>query len=84
MPVSSHVSNIPDWVDKAIKKAVQVDPINRYEKMSELESDLRKPNPVFLKEDQLPLMQRNPLDFWKTLSGLLLLGNMILLYFLSI
>lgn len=84
VPVSSHVSNIPDWVDEAIKKAVQVDPINRYEKMSELESDLRKPNPVFLKEDQLPLMQRNPLAFWKTLSGLLLLGNIILLYFLSI
>ena len=81
-PISNHVSNIPDWVDKAIKKAVQVDPINRYEKMSELESDLRKPNPVFLKEDQLPLMQRNPLAFWKTLSAILLLINVILLYLL--
>ena len=80
IPISTHVSNIPHWVDKAIKKAVQTDPLYRYEKLSELESDLRKPNPSFLTEQQLPLMERHPLGFWKTLSGLFFISNLVLLY----
>lgn len=81
-PISHHVSNIPDWVDKAIRKAVQVDPVYRYEKLSELESDLRKPNPIFLKEEQLPLLERNPLVFWRTVSTFLFIANLGLLYLL--
>jgi len=79
-PISNHIDNIPTWIDKAIRKAVQIDPANRYEKMSELESDLRKPNPLFLKEEQLPLLERNPIGFWKTISGLLFVANLILVY----
>lgn len=82
IPISTHVSNIPHWVDKAIKKAVQIDPANRYEKLSELESDLRKPNPLFLKEEQLPLMERHPLGFWKMLSAVLFISNLALLYWM--
>jgi len=82
IPISHSVDNIPHWVDKAIRAAVQVDPVNRYEKLSELESDLRKPNPLYLKESQLPLLDRNPLAFWKFLSGLLFISNLILLYLL--
>ncbi|MBE9525775.1 MAG: bifunctional protein-serine/threonine kinase/phosphatase, partial [Proteobacteria bacterium] len=69
--------------DKALRKAVQVDPDNRYEKLSELESDLRKPNPEYLREEQLPLLERNPLQFWKMLSTGLFIANIILLYLLS-
>ena len=83
IPISHHQRNIPIWVDKAIKKAVQTDPANRYGKMSELECDLRKPNPEFLKEQQLPLVERNPVGFWKSVAAILLLGNVILLYLLS-
>ncbi len=79
-PISNHVRNIPHWVDKAIRKAVQIDPANRYEKLSELESDLRKPNPSFLKEEQLPLLERNPLGFWKTMTAILLVANLIMIY----
>lgn len=79
-PISHYVSNIPHWVDKAIRTAVQIEPANRYEKLSELESDLRKPNPAFLKEEQLPLMERHPLGFWKTLSTILFLTNLVLIY----
>ncbi|MDC9724299.1 MAG: protein kinase [Gammaproteobacteria bacterium] len=79
-PINYHIENVPHWVDKAIRTAVQVDPQNRYEKLSELESDLRKPNSDYLKEEQLPLLQRNPLAFWKGLSGLLLVSNLILIY----
>jgi len=79
-PISHHIANIPLWVDKAIRTAVQVDPNNRYEKLSELESDLRKPNPDYLKEDQLPLLERNPLGFWKAFSGILFILNLVLAY----
>ncbi|HDY86204.1 hypothetical protein LCGC14_0633990 [marine sediment metagenome] len=80
IPISTYVSNIPHWVDKAIRTAVQIDPANRYDKLSELETDLRKPNPLFLKEQQLPLIERYPLGFWKILTSILLITNLILLY----
>jgi len=81
-PISTHTENVPHWVDKAIRTAVQVDPNNRYEKLSELESDLRKPNPLFLKEEQLPLLERNPIGFWKATSSILLVANLALIYLL--
>jgi len=80
-PINNHIANVPHWMDKAIRTAVQIDPANRYEKMSELESDLRKPNPIYLKEEQLPLLERNPLAFWKSLSALLFIGHILTLYF---
>ncbi|MBT3812006.1 MAG: bifunctional protein-serine/threonine kinase/phosphatase [Gammaproteobacteria bacterium] len=82
IPISNHIANIPHWVDKAVRTAVQIDPDNRYEKLSELESDLRKPNPNYLKEDQLPLLERNPLGFWKAFAGILFVLNLILAYLL--
>ncbi len=79
-PISNHMKDIPHWVDKAIRTAVQVNPSNRYEKLSELETDLRKPNPQYLKEDSLPLIERNPIAFWRSVSLLLLASNAALLY----
>ncbi|WP_375056147.1 protein kinase [Zobellella sp. DQSA1] len=70
---------LPHWVDKAIGRAVALDPAQRYPALSELEADLRKPNPTFLREEQLPLVERHPLAFWRVLSLLLLLGNILLL-----
>lgn len=84
IPISTYRSNIPHWVDKAIRTAVQIDPIHRYEKLSELESDLRKPNPTYLNEELLPLIERHPLGFWKTLSGILFVTNLILIYLMII
>ena len=83
VPVSRHISNIPDWVDRALQKSVEIEPINRYEKLSELESDLRKPNPDFLKEHSRPLLERNPIAFWKFTSIILFATNVILIYLLS-
>ena len=81
-PISEYISDIPHWVDKAVRKAVQVSPESRYEALSEFESDLVKPNPDYLREDQLPLLQRNPVGFWRSLSLLLLITNLVLAYLL--
>lgn len=82
-PISETVTDLPHWVDKAIRKAVQLTPESRYEAMSEFESDLIKPNPDYLREEQLPLLQRNPVGFWRSLSMLLLISNLVLIYLLT-
>jgi serine/threonine protein phosphatase PrpC len=82
-PISESITDIPHWVDKAIRKAVQLTPESRYEAMSEFESDLIKPNPDYLREEQLPLLQRNPVAFWRSLSMLLAITNLALIYLLT-
>ena len=81
-PVTEVLTDIPHWVDKAIRKAVQLTPEMRYEVLSEFEADLSKPNPGYLREEQLPLLQRSPVAFWRSLTLLLLLTNLLLLYLL--
>lgn len=57
---------VPIWIDGALKKATQLLPQFRYEELSEFLHDLTTPNPQFLKaEDRIPLIERNPLLFWK-------------------
>jgi len=63
---------IPAWVDGAIRKAVHPAPYKRYEEITEFIYDLRHPNNSF-NNTFSPLMARNPLLFWKTLSLILFL-----------
>ena len=75
---------VPVWMDGALRKATAINPAHRYDTLSEFLYDLNTPNPIYLKPEQfIPLVERNPLMFWKTLSVLLLIGNLILLYFLT-
>ena len=62
---------IPAWIDGALRKAVHPDPNKRYEELSEFLADLRRPNEDFLSTTNPPLIERNPLLFWKSLSFLL-------------
>jgi serine/threonine protein phosphatase PrpC/predicted Ser/Thr protein kinase len=70
---------IPPWVDDAIRKAVHPDPRKRYEELSEFIVDLHKPNPAFLRRTRPPLLERNPLVFWKTLTFILAVTIIVLL-----
>jgi len=63
--------DIPTWVDEAIRKAVDPDPLKRYEEISEFVFDLHQPNKTFLNKTRPPLMERDPLLFWKGLSFIL-------------
>ncbi|HEB57753.1 MAG TPA: bifunctional protein-serine/threonine kinase/phosphatase [Gammaproteobacteria bacterium] len=71
--------DIPAWIDEAIKKAVHPDPRKRYEELSEFLYDLRHPNRAFLNRTRPPLMERDPVLFWKGTSFFLLLVVVILL-----
>ncbi len=63
--------SIPMWVDAALCKALHTNPARRYDTLSEFIYDLRQPNPQFLQQQRAPLMERNPILFWKSLSLLL-------------
>jgi len=70
---------IPAWIDGTLRKAVHPDPHKRYEELSELVYDLRHPNKSFVTSPAAPLMERNPLLFWKGLSAFLAAAVLVLL-----
>lgn len=74
---------IPVWIDDAIKKAVHPNPYKRYEALSEFVHDLRYPNPTFLNKTQAPLIERDPVTFWKSISLILTIIVVTLLIQLS-
>lgn len=69
---------IPAWVDQALRKALHPDPFKRYGEISEFVYDLRHPNPAFLA--YRPIMERNPLLFWKMTSLVLFAVILFLLW----
>ena len=69
---------IPAWVDDAIRKAVHPDPFERYEELSEFVFDLHHPNAEFLNKTRPPLIDRNPVIFWKSVSFVLMLVVIVL------
>jgi serine/threonine protein kinase len=75
---------LPSWLDTVLKKAVHPNPTYRYQNLSEFTFDLAHPHPDRLVEKPLPLLERNPLAFWKGISVLLLIVTLILLYYVSI
>jgi serine/threonine protein kinase len=62
---------IPMWIDEAIRKAVHPNPAKRYDRMSSFVFDLRHPNEAFLGKTRPPLIERNPVGFWRGLSCVL-------------
>lgn len=77
-PAATPDGGIPEWVDRALEKAVHPDPAQRYEALSEFIYDLRHPNPAFAAMQPRPLLVRNPVLFWQLLS-LTLAGAVVVL-----
>jgi serine/threonine protein phosphatase PrpC len=65
--------DLPAWVDEAIRKAVHPDPHKRYDEAAEFIHDLHHPNPAFLGRRHVPLIERDPVVFWKSVSFLLMM-----------
>ncbi|WP_278398225.1 bifunctional protein-serine/threonine kinase/phosphatase [Stutzerimonas kunmingensis] len=70
-PLRHAQRDIPAWLDEVLGKALHPDPARRYADLSEFVFELRQPNPAFLNRARPPLLERNPLLFWKSLSLLL-------------
>jgi len=73
----------PLWVDETLRKALEIDPYDRYSELSEFTYDLRHPNEQYLKKSRPPLLERNPVFFWKMVSLTLATTVVGLLYELS-
>lgn len=59
---------LPAWVDEVLKKALHPSPHKRYPALSEFIYELRSPSAELLKRAQLPLLERDPVLFWKGVS----------------
>ena len=79
----NHNPMVPIWMDGAVEKAVAHDPSERYAAISEFIYDLKHPNPKFVLRVPQPLLERNPVVFWRGVSIGLLLLCVCLLYLLS-
>ena len=64
-PARKHNPLVPIWLDKAIERACDIQEQARYSSLSEWLTDLKRPNPSWLRPEETPLMERNPLLFWK-------------------
>lgn len=73
IPASQVNYDIPPWIDAVLKKAVQKDPRERYQSFSQFERDFTVPPAVKGRQDFSPLLERNPLLFWRGLSFFLAL-----------
>ena len=73
-------SEIPAWIDGALRKAVHPDPHQRYDELSAFVFDLRHPNSAYLNSSPTPLIERNPLLFWQGLTAISLI---VILYLLA-
>lgn len=72
-------SGIPLWVDEALRKALLPEPYKRYQEISEFIYDLRHPNKEFINKTRPPLMERDPVVFWKSISFILLIIIILIL-----
>ncbi len=73
--------NIPSWLDAVVHRAIAIKPERRYQHCSELAHDLAYPQRVqpFFEADT-PLLERNPLVFYKTGFFILLLTTLWLAF----
>jgi serine/threonine protein phosphatase PrpC len=69
---------IPAWIDEVLRKATHPDPNRRYEELSEFVHDLRHPTEGYLSRKRAPLLERNPVAFWRGVS-LILAGIVVIL-----
>ncbi len=74
---------IPAWIDDVLGKAVHPNPHQRYQELSEFIYDLRHPNPAFLNKTRPPFLERNPVVFWKSVSLILAIIVIVLLFKLT-
>ena len=78
-PASLGERGIPVWVDGALERAVHPNALKRYETLSEFLFDLRTPNSKYQMASTAPLIERNPLLFWKSTTIVLALAVIVLL-----
>ena len=68
IPASRHNPLVPYWLDRALAKALSLDPKSRYPALSEWWQDLQRPNPQWQAPEDKPLIERRPERVWQFLA----------------
>jgi serine/threonine protein phosphatase PrpC len=80
-PIHHDRSDLPVWVDMTLRKATAPNPTHRYQAFSEFLTDLAAPNDNHLNAiKNAPLLDRDPLKFWKLMCVTLLVVNALQLF----
>ncbi len=66
-----HHETVPGWIDFAIEKATNVNPLKRYDEVSEFIYDLKHPNNQYLAKRKPPLIETNPVLIWQLIAAVL-------------
>jgi serine/threonine protein phosphatase PrpC len=69
---------IPAWFDDVLRHATHPDPSKRFAELSELTYGLRRPSAAWLRKTRAPLIERNPVAFWRGLCVILLVIVVVL------
>jgi len=72
-------TSVPVWIDEALKKALEINPYDRYEELSEFVYDLCHPNTEFVNKTRAPYVERHPVLIWKGVSFVLAVVIVVLL-----
>ena len=78
-PLRTHRPDLPAWLDAVLQKALHPQAVKRQEALSELMHDLSAPGPEFMGRKDAPLLERNPVAFWRALALLLAASTLALL-----
>jgi len=73
-PAAHYNPHVPAWMDAALMRGCSLDPDLRYDDLGEWQADLERPNHQ-LTRPKMALIEQYPLQFWQTVSALLLLGH---------
>lgn len=68
--------DIPIWLDAALAKAVAKQPEARTGELSEFLTDLERPNADLVYNRARPLIERNPVAFWRAVAIALVLADL--------
>jgi serine/threonine protein phosphatase PrpC len=81
-PKSLAIQNpaVTQWLESVVQRAVSAEPEYRYQNFSEMEFELSHPDKVApFHRKNAPLLERDPVRFYKSLCFLLLLSNLFLI-----
>lgn len=82
--IKQHRNDLPIWLDLTLQQATQANPSLRSQAFSEFYVNLSKPNIGAIEEyKSLPLMQRNPVQFWQGTSLILFIFLLLSLLYKS-
>ena len=78
IPANRRRHDLPLWIEGCLRKALQPNPAYRYDAFSEFLQDFTHPNPQLEAHiRRQPLLQKNPLRFWKVLCAVLVVLNLL-------